>query len=301
MVELLGNARITWPLSPGVVCIRRGMCRIRSPRVCRLLLPECFADLVNPYGSRQHRGVLVTAAGPQMQGVLRDLSLPSFERWAARWGYDVQVEALVRDGVAADEGAQQAKWAKTRLLRRALERYPLALWVDADVLLRRDDEDIAIHLHPDHFQALVLEQVPYEHRINPNTGVWLLRSGPAAFAFLDAVEAAGPQPGPWADQGAVLVALGWDRGDKRYHWARPGLGNDFLAATSWLPVGWNQPYLGDRADACYNSSAESYRGRPMVTEPHAVHFMGMTPEARYRCMAEVVNSGLPVTARRRAV
>ena len=104
-------------------------------------------------------------------------------------------EPAARRG-AADAGAQQAKWAKLRLLREALERYPLALWVDADVLLRRHDEDVATHLHPDHFQGLVLEHVPYEHRVNPNTGVWLMRSDPTAFAFLDAVEAAGPQPGP---------------------------------------------------------------------------------------------------------
>lgn len=80
--------------------------------------------------------------------------------------------------------------------------------MDGDVLVLRFDEDVADHLHPEHFQALALEQVPFEHRVNPNTGVWLLRSGPDAFDFLDAVEAAGQQPGPWADQGAVLAALG---------------------------------------------------------------------------------------------
>ncbi|MGY1805836.1 hypothetical protein ACI8AF_00530 [Blastococcus sp. SYSU D00669] len=81
-------------------------------------------------------------------------------------------------------------------MRAALQEFPLALWLDADVLLVRDDEDVSVHLHPDAFQALALEQVPAEHRVNPNTGAWLLRSCPEAFAFLDAVEAAGVQPGP---------------------------------------------------------------------------------------------------------
>ena len=241
-------------------------------------------------GRSQGNGVLITAAGPRMRDVLLDLSLPSFERFADRWGYDLRVEELPYDGEAADADAQRAKWTKIRLLREALDDYSLALWVDADVLLRRYDEDVADHLHPDHFQALVLEHVPYEHRINPNTGVWLMRSGPTASGFLDAVEAAGPQPGPWADQGAVLAALGWERGDERYHWARPGAGNSYLAATSWLPVGWNQPYLGRRTGTCYNSSAESYEGRPSVADPHALHFMGMTPDARYQCMAEAVRT-----------
>ena len=237
------------------------------------------------------RGVLVTAAGPQMRAVLHDLALPTFRRYAVRWGYAVHADDLPADGVGADAGAQRAKWAKLRLLRAALASFPLALWLDADVLLCRDDEDVAAQLHPAHFQALVLEHVPYEHRVNPNTGVWLMRSCQAAFAFLDAVEAAGPQPGPWADQGAVLAALGWDRGEEAYRWARPGRGSRFLDGTGWLPVGWNQPFLGGRSEPeLFNSIAESYVGRPTVVDPHAVHFMGMTPAARYRHMSAVARS-----------
>src|SRR3954452_9633856 len=233
-------------------------------------------------------GVLVSAAGPSMEAALHELALPTFRRWADRWGWEVRAVDLPTDGVAADAGAQHAKWAKIGLLREALAAAPLALWVDADVLLVRDDEDVAVHLHSSSFQALALEVVPAEHRVNPNTGVWLLRSCPSAFAFLDAVEAAGRQPGPWADQGAVLAALGWDRGDERYHGARPGRDNDFVAGTSWLPTGWNQPWTGPREIGdCFNSAAASYADRPRVPDPHALHFMGMTPAARYRAMASV--------------
>ena len=232
-------------------------------------------------------GIVVTAAGPQMQPALHELALPTFRRWADRHRWDVVAHDLATDGVAADDGAQRAKWAKVGVLRDALRTYPLALWIDADVLLMRDDEDISIHLHPDAFQALALEQVPSEHRVNPNTGVWLLRSCAESTAFLDAVEKAGPQPGPWADQGAVLAALGWDRGNERYHWARPGVGSRFLAGTSWLPPGWNQPWTeGREAADCFNSAADSYADRPRVPNPHALHFMGMTPAARYRAMAK---------------
>ena len=230
-------------------------------------------------------GALVTAAGPQMRAVLRELALPTFERYAARWGWHVRAHDLLVDGSGADAGAQQAKWTKIQLMRDALSSHRMALWVDADVLLLRDDDDIRDHLHADHFQALALEQVPAEHRVNPNTGVWLLRSCPESFAFLDAVETAGPQPGPWADQGAVLAALGWDRGDDRYHWAGPGAGSQHLTGTSWLPSGWNQPYIaGRRAMDSFNSDAASYDDRPQVPRPHALHFMGMSPPARYRAM-----------------
>jgi hypothetical protein len=231
-----------------------------------------------------------------MCSALTEYALPTFTRFAARWGYRVQAETLPVDGIGADPAAQQAKWTKVRLLREALHSFPLALWLDADLLLVRDDEDVAVHLRPDCFQALAIEHVPYEHRVNPNTGVWLMRSCPMAFDFLDAVEAAGPQPGPWADQGAVLAALGWNRGDDQYRWARPGRGGPFIDGTSWLPPGWNQPYLDGRIDEdLYNGSAKSYEDRPTVSAPHAVHFMGMTPAARRRHMAAVAATLEPVT------
>jgi molybdopterin-biosynthesis enzyme MoeA-like protein len=61
----------------------------------------------------------------------------------------------------------------------------------------------------------------------------------------------------------------------------------FSGSTSWLPPGWNSPYTGRRSDDdCFNSAAASYADRPRVEAPHALHFMGMTPAARYRAMAE---------------
>lgn len=236
---------------------------------------------------------MVTAAGPAMHRVLHELALPTFHRYARRWGWTVRAVDLPADGSGADPGAQAAKWAKVALLREALTDHDVVLWLDADTLVVRDDEDITVHLRPDAFQALAVEQVPAEHRVNPNTGVWLLR-GPRAAAFLDEVARVGRQPGPWADQGAVLAALGWDRGDGSYRWAGPGAGSPWLTGTSWLPPGWNQPFVGDRAEVdAFNSPAASYSDRPTVPDPHVVHFMGLTPVARYRHMRAVAERLLP--------
>lgn len=220
-----------------------------------------------------------------MKAVLHDLSLPSFRTYAHRWQWEVEAHDLAVDGAGADAAAQGAKWQKVRLLREALTRYSLVLWLDADVLVMRTDDDITAHLSASAFQGLVLEHVPSEHRVNPNTGVWLLRSCAESLAFLDQVQEFGQQPGPWADQGAVLRALGWDRGDELYRWAKPGAGSRYVKGTSWLPTGWNQPYQGPRSEADgFNSAASSYADRPAVRRPQALHFMGMTVEARYRAM-----------------
>lgn len=233
--------------------------------------------------------VLVTAAGPQMRPALHDLALPTFVRFAERWGYCVNVEDLAADGVRADPAAQRAKWAKLGLLREALTRFAMALWVDADVLICRYDEDVASHLPAGDFQALGLEQVPHEHRVNPNTGVWLMRSGPAAFAFLDEVLSVGRQPGPWADQGAVLAALGWDRGDERYWGARPGRqpfpGRHRVAAARLEPALCRPAERSgvvqqQRRFLCWAAGGS----RPPRAALHGA------PAARYRSMAGVAHS-----------
>lgn len=88
--------------------------------------------------------------------------------------------------------------------------------------------------------------------------------------------------------------------DERYRWSGPGDGSRYLAGTSWLPPGWNQPYIdGRRGNESFNSTAASYANRPQVLDPTALHFMGMTPHARYRAMARVV--GPPVAAPGQAV
>ena len=236
-------------------------------------------------------GILVSAAGPSMRAALRDLALPTFRRWADRWGWAVDAVDLPSDGVAADAGAQRAKWAKIGLLRAALERAPLAMWVDADVLILRDDEDVAGHLHPAAFQALALEHVPAEHRVNPNTGVWLMRSCPQAFALprrrgggrpaTGAVGRPGRRPrGPRVEPGRRALPLGATGARQRLPHRHQ------LAAVRLEPA-------VDRSTGGRRLLQQLRRflcGPAARSRPHALHFMGMTPAARYRAMAAVTES-----------
>lgn len=228
--------------------------------------------------------VLVTAAGPNMLPVLRQYTLPAFERFAEAQQYQVQVEELAVDSLARkNDAAKHARWHKIELLRQALARHEVVAWFDADVLIRRFDDDPAMHLRDDAFQGLVLHAVPAERRINPNTGVWILRNAPESFEFLDIVQGMGLPEGRWADQGAVMRALEWTLGDDRYFGAQmPERHNRFLRGTAWLPIGWNQPHCEHR------SNPDAYVGRPLTTEPHAVHLMAMTIEERLAVLPELV-------------
>jgi hypothetical protein len=53
---------------------------------------------VRPAWSARPGGAVVTAAGPQMRAILHELALPTFHRFARRWGYAVLAEDLTTDG-----------------------------------------------------------------------------------------------------------------------------------------------------------------------------------------------------------
>ena len=227
---------------------------------------------------------IVTAAGPNMLPVLTRFSLPSFSWFAERQGYTVQVTHLQQDDtVRKSDSAKRARWQKLSIIRGALEQSKVVVWFDADVIICRNDTDILESLGPTDYQGLVLHSVPSENRINPNTGVWVMRQTEKAFRFLDTVETIGIPEGRWSDQGAVLEALGWIKGDDRYHGARmPDNPTEFIEGTTWLPIGWNQAYYASR------SNPEDYMGRPTVPNPFAVHFMAMTIADRLKYMGTVM-------------
>jgi len=232
---------------------------------------------------------LVTAAGPSMLPVLDRFSLQSFKRFAYKQGYSVQVHYLESDDVERkSEAAKRARWQKLRIIRDALMQNDAVLWFDADVFICRTDTDILESLDIADYQGLVLHHVPSENRTNPNTGVWIMRHTAKSFHFLDAVEAIGMPEGRWSDQGAVLEALGWIKGDERYHGARmPAVPTEFMIGTAWLPIGWNQPHCMDR------SNPDDYLGRPTVPDPFAIHFMAMTIPDRLEYMGAVVKKYSP--------
>lgn len=225
------------------------------------------------------RKTIVTAAGPNMAPVLTGISLPSFASFAERHGYKMQVNYLTEDDADRwSSAAKSVRWQKLRLIRSVLEQCDVAVWVDADVLICRSDTDILESLSASDYQGMVVHTIPLEDRTNPNTGVWVIRNTEKAFRFLDKASEIGMPEGRWADQGAVLRALGWILGDEHYRGARmPDTPTEFMDGTAWLPLSWNLPYH------------ERYAGPEVTIDPFAIHFMGMSASDRLKHMREVAD------------
>ena len=222
------------------------------------------------------RKVITTAAGTRMRPAL-ECALPTFERFAAAHGYSVVVHRFSSADEHDPAGRQRVRWRKIDLLREAVDRFDLVLWLDADTIVRRFDQDIADDLPSGSFQGLVRERFPT--RVNPNTGVWLLRGATAASRFLEVVAGIGQLDHSWADQAAVCQALGWDVGDHHGHGARPTGDSPYRNATAWLPDEWNavrerpgariRHFAGmpmqERLEAM-QADVRRFHGRPATTE-----------------------------------
>jgi hypothetical protein len=162
------------------------------------------------------------------------LAEPTWKAFALLHGWEVRA---LREHPAGSVSREEAKAFKLTAIEQALREANLVLWLDADAMIVDPSVDIAGFLYATDFQGLVLEH--FATRFNPNTGVWLLRSEPETFRFLDAVRAAVvPERYVWVDQARVMKALGWQL-EPMPHGVKPVHPSQFLARTGWLAPEWN--------------------------------------------------------------
>jgi glycosyl transferase family (putative galactosyltransferase) len=175
------------------------------------------------------RALLTFATGEHER--LLALSLPGFEAYAERHGYDLVTDAprmLLRP----------ASWYKVPALLRALDVYEEALWLDADVVIVDGSRDLADEVPEGAWQALVRHHTP-DGEV-PNGGVWLVR--PAMRETLEAIWARDRYLNHgWWEQAALLDLLGY-----RHPPARLVEPTTLYRRTHWLGLHWNSHEERDR-------------------------------------------------------
>jgi hypothetical protein len=159
---------------------------------------------------------------------LLELSLPTFERYAALHGYDLHVVPCKCDG-------RPPAWGKIPALQNLLVAYDEVLWLDADVLIVSPEEDLASLVPEASLQALTVH-VNKTRSVVPNTGVWLVRSGMLPY-LAQAWEMTQHIHHPWWEQAAIIDLMGYAlRGIMSSPPTEP---NELYLRTFQLPAHWN--------------------------------------------------------------
>jgi hypothetical protein len=162
------------------------------------------------------RHTLLTIADGRLHEQMAEITLPTFERYAERHGYALQV----LDPVPGLDGEA----SKSVRLREALEDYDVALWVDVDAPLSSDAPDVTRYLVDAHaFQALTLigynpvglteDMRGLRETLLLSIGVWAVARHPWAIRFLDDLQTqiAGAVDDERVARGVTPTAVGvWD-------------------------------------------------------------------------------------------
>lgn len=212
--------------------------------------------------SGERRAIVTLADGPHLE--LLALGLPALAEYAERHGYDL----IVHRGLLATD--RPASWSKVRALRAALDRYDLAVWIDADAVVVDQSADLADDLHPSAPLQCVAHETD-EGRI-PNLGVFAMRSGRDARRLLDAMWARDAYVDHrWWENAALLDLIGYT--------VEPPVRQ--IAHTRWtplvhlLPLRWNSVLPACDAD------------------PAILHLAGASHEQRVATMRRLAAGPVP--------
>lgn len=125
-------------------------------------------------------------------------TLPRIAAYAERHG--------MACGCANLAGDRPPSWMKVAAIGQALQSHDRVCWIDADVVIARDDANILNELRPGTWQALVAHHT--ECGEVPNCGVWVLTQH--MLPVLEEIWDAGQDiDHPWWEQASMLRRMGY--------------------------------------------------------------------------------------------
>lgn len=168
------------------------------------------------------RCLVTFAVGPYEE--LLEIALPGFERFAEKHSYELVV--------ATPEPCERApSWWKVPLLVDALDAYEEALWVDADMVVVDDSDDLDV---PEiAWEALVRHRTA-DGQV-PNCGLWLVRRPMLPWLERIWAQTSRLEHG-WWEQAALMDFLGYTVDERP---ARLAEQSTLYEHTEWLDPGWN--------------------------------------------------------------
>lgn len=176
---------------------------------------------------------VLTTFGFGEHAALLEIAAPTFQRYAARHGYDFFVP---QDGFFGREAKERPfSWWKIPLISWLIERgYSSALWIDSDAVIRRHDKDIELDCTDAPFHMTVHQT---GDGLVPNCGVWFVRREAEAFLGQIWSRTGSSRESGWWEQAAVIDFLGGDSGAEKVFVPQG-------PAWSELPYEWN-PHCRD--------------------------------------------------------
>lgn len=211
------------------------------------------------------RKVVLCSIGAGPHEELLGITGPTFEGWARRHGYDLDLR------VTSPSPQRPPSWGKVRVVAERLDTHDVVIWLDADTVVVDPAHDLAALVSRRKPLALVAHR--YHGQTVPNLGVFVLRSTRSTRKLLADLWAMDQYlQHRWWENAALLDLLGYDISSEPIRMGRPTRLNKRIVQ---LDVAWNSIDLD-----------------PSPT-PIVKHYPGLSNDERRRRMLEDVASMAP--------
>jgi hypothetical protein len=148
------------------------------------------------------KALCTAATGPFVR--LLEISLPTFEAYGRRHGWEIVVDSEDR------ANGRPVSWGSVPLIAELLLRYDLVMWIDADAMIVDDSVDLASELRPLKELYLVEHRHAPTGEVTVNAGILMIRAGRWAERFLAAVWAQEDLINHrWWENAAIMRLLGY--------------------------------------------------------------------------------------------
>ena len=177
----------------------------------------------------------ITSFGIGEHRSLLSLSIPTFYLYAQNHGYDL----FCPDTTFFSNKTQTMPpaWWKIDLIQYLFNNYDQVLWIDADVIICRFEEDIANYVGSQYDFGVVVHETP-DGQV-PNSGVWFLNKTSLNWLYKLKDLNHFKRSEYWWEQAALLSLLGMNPDDKKLV-----LPNNCPISWTQLDYAWN-PHIHD--------------------------------------------------------
>lgn len=178
---------------------------------------------------------VITSFGIGYHKRLLALSSPTFYLYANNHNYDI---FLPSDNFFGENTkSMPPAWWKIDVIEYLLQTYDQVLWLDADVIICRFDEDISKSLNSGDF-GLVVHETP-DGQV-PNSGVWLLNKTALNWLSQLKLHKTFKKSQYWWEQAALIHMMGANPDDQPIV-----LPNSYNLSWTQLDYSWN-PHINDK-------------------------------------------------------
>ena len=171
--------------------------------------------------------IILTGYSGNLYKKMSQLTFPRIESYAKKYNADCKLIKLKNND-------KPISWQKIPIIKKYLKKYDIELWIDIDVVIVYEEENIFDSLEIDKIQYIVNHHI-LDYMV-PNAGVWILTKKMLPYLEVMWNNDKFLNHG-WWEQAALMELMGFTVSDE----SSPRLycKTDLFNKTKWLDQKWN--------------------------------------------------------------